>query len=176
MTLSVAEPRVRDRLTDQDWQVSNTTTTLPGRATLTRTRRTLRLPFVGGEFVVEIIGDPPAWAESTVRSLGRLLRLGPDWDTYGGSPVDPACVVAALEFAFGTLRDDTPIPSVVPTSRGGLQFEWHTAGADLEIEFLSATRVCGLFEDHIKGTSWEKDLTSDLGPVVEAISTLSRGR
>ena len=178
MALSVAEPRIRNRLTDQDWQVSNTTTTLPVWATLTQTppgRRTLRLPFGQEEsVVVGIVVDPPPWVERMVESLGELLRLGLDWDSYGARPVDPKCVVAALNLAFSTLRDDTPAPSVVPTSRGGLQFEWHTGGADLEVEFLSATRVCGLFEDQVTGTCWEKDLTSDLRPLVEAIAALSR--
>lgn len=180
MALSVAEPRVRDRLTDEDWQVSNTTTTLPVRATLTETppgRRTLRLPSGQEEsVVVGIVVDPPAWVERVVESLGELLRLGLDWDSYGARPVDPNCVVAALNLAFSILRDDTPAPSVVPTSRGGLQFEWHAGGVDLEIEFLSATRVCGLFEDRVTGTSWEKDLTFDLRPLVDAISTLSQRR
>lgn len=179
MTLSVAEQRAGNQLTDQDWQVSNPTTTLPVRAMLTETppgRRVFRFPFDGGELVVEIVGDSPSWEERTVESLGELLRLGADWDSYGAPPVDPYCVLAALNLAFCTFRDDTPDPSVVPTSRGGLQFEWHTGGVDLEIEFLSATRVCGLFEDQVAGTSWEKDLTSDLRPVVDAISTLSLKR
>ena len=179
MTLSVAEPRVRKRLTDQDWQFSNTTNTLPVWATLTETppgRREFRLPFHGGELVIGIDFDPPAWFGPMVRSLERLLRLGPDWDTYGGCPLDPECVNAALELAFQSFRDDTPAPSVVPTSRGGLQFEWHTGGVDFEIEFLSATRVCGLFEDQVTGTCWEKDLTSDQRPLAEAISALSRRR
>lgn len=177
MTLSVAEPRARNALTDEDWQASNTTTTPPGWATLTDTppgRKEFQFPFDRGELVVEIVGSPPAWVEPTVQSLGRLLRLDPDWDTYGASRIDPRCVAAALYLASRTFRDDTPIPSVVPTSRGGLQFEWHTGGANLEIEFLSATRVCGLFEDQVTGTCWEKDLTSDLGPLVEAISLLTR--
>ena len=177
MTLSIAGRRARNRLTDEDWQVSNITTTLPDSAILTETppgRREFPSPFERGDIAVEIVFEPPGWVEPTVGSLERLLRLGPDWDTYGGSPVDPKCVAAALELASGTFRDDTPAPSVVPTSRGGLQFEWHTGGADLEIEFLSATRVCGLFEDQVTGVCWEKDLTSDLGPLVEAISVLTR--
>lgn len=177
MTLSIAGRRAGNRLTDEDWQVSNATTTLPPWAILTVTppaRREFPSSFERGDIAVEIVFEPPTWVEPTVRSLERLLRLGPDWDTYGGSPVDPKCVAAALELASRTFRDDTPIPSVVPTSRGGIQFEWHTGGADLEIEFLSATRVCGLFEDQLTGVCWEKDLTSDLGPLVEAISVLTR--
>ncbi len=124
--------------------------------------------------MVEIVGDPPAWVEPTVQSLGMLLQLGPNWDSYGGSPIAPRCVAAALDLVFGALPYDTPVPSVVPTSGGGLQLEWHTRGAELEVEFLSATRVRGLFEDATSGRRWEKDLSFDLRPLVEAISTLSQ--
>ena len=179
MTLSIAEPSSRTRLTDQDWQVSNTTTTLPDRATLTGSppgRRKLRFPFKGGEFVVEIPDDPPTWVEPTAQSLGELLQLEPGWDSYGARPVDPYCAAAALHLAFNMLADSTPAPSVVPTSRGGLQFEWHTRSADLEVEFLSATRVLGLFEDRVSGSGWEKDLTFEVQPLVDAISQLSQRR
>lgn len=179
MTIITAEPEAIDRLTDQDWQASNITSALPDRATLTGGtvgRREFRLPFDGGELVVETVEDPPAWMEPMVQSLEKLLQLEPDWDTYGGSPIDPGCVAAALNLVSDILLDDTPAPSVVPTSRGGVQLEWHTCGVDLEVEFLSATRVCGLFEDTIDGTSWEKDLSSDLRPLVKAISRLSEQR
>ena len=179
MMPSTAVPDVIDCLTDQEWQASNTTSPLSDwtiRIESTAGRRKFRFPFDGGELVVEIERDSPAWVEPTVQSLGKLLQLEPDWDTYGGSPIDPRCVVAALRLAFDIFPDEMPVPSVVPTSRGGLQLEWHTRGVDLEVEFLSPTRVCGLFEDAISGTSWEKDLSSDLGPLVEAISALSQRR
>lgn len=179
MPSSVAEPRVPNQLTDPDWRASNTTTTLAEEATLSETPpgwQEFPFPFGEVELVIGIVGDLPAWVEPTVRSTDRLLRLGPDWDTYGGCPVDLKCAVAAIRLAFNTLRDDTPVPSVVPTSRGGLQLEWHTRGVDLEIEFLSATRVCGLFEDQVTGACWEEDLTSNLWPLAAAISVLTSRR
>jgi len=179
MAPSVAEPPAPGRLTDQDWQVSNATTTLPERAILTDAppeRRTFSVPLDAGEFVVEVFGDPPGWIEPTIRSLGDLLRLPPDWDSYGGAPVDPRCVAAALNFALETLGDQTPAPAVVPTSRGGIQFEWHTRGIDMEIEFVSPTRIYSLFEDSATGTSWERDVSSDLHPLTAAISKLSPRR
>ena len=179
MVVSTAEPRVRNRLTEQDWHVSNTTSALPYRATLTGTRpgrRVDRFAFEGGELVIVVEGDPPLWLEPTVRSLGELLQLKPNWDSYGAQPVDSHCVAAALQLALDTLRDNTPAPSVVPTSRGGLQLEWHTRGLDLEVEFLSATRICGLFEDRVGNEGWEEDLTFDRGPLVRAISVLSEIR
>lgn len=158
MPTDVAKRRVRNRLTDQDCQVSN-------------------VPFgLEDSGVAGIDIAPSAWEEPTIRAIGELLQLGPGWDSYGAPPVDPRCAVAALELANSTFLRDTPAPSVVPTSRGGLQFEWHMRGVDLEVEFLSATHVCGFFDDQITGTSWEKDLTFDLRSLVGAISTLSQRR
>jgi hypothetical protein len=82
-------------------------------------------------------------------------------------------VAQALELVFKTLRDDSPAPSVVPTSSGGLQLEWHTGGIDLEVEFVSTSRIWGLFEDRVTGEKWEKDLTFDSQPLMKVISTLS---
>ncbi len=33
------------------------------------------------------------------------------------------------------MREDSPLPGVVPLSDGGLQIEWHGKGRHLEIEF-----------------------------------------
>jgi len=106
--------------------------------------------------------------------LEKLLQLEPNWDTYGGSQIDPKCVAAALNLLSNILLDSTALPSVVPTSRGGLQLEWHACGADLEIEFFSATHVRGLFKDIDSGASWEKDLSFDLRPLTDAVKTLSQ--
>ena len=177
MANNVVDLPLAQYLSDKDWEAANTTATLPIEATLTESppgSQEFRFPFDGGKIVIEIRGNPPAWVEQTFRSLAALLRLGPGWDSYGSPPVDPNCVVAAIRMAITILRDDSPIPSVVPTSRGGLQLEWHCGGIDLEIEFLSATRVFGYFEDQLTGTVWEKDLAFDLQPLVDAISTLSQ--
>lgn len=69
-----------------------------------------------------------------VPDLWSLLRLEPGWDSYGASAVEAHAVVAALAF-LGRLPLQSA-PSLVPTSRGGIQLEWHTGGVDVEIECL----------------------------------------
>ena len=178
MTPNIAEQEQSERLSDNEWQVSNTTTGFPDRATLSAARvpqHIFRFSFDGRRLEVGVVGDLPGWVVSAVQSIGELLRLEPDWDTYGGSPINPRIVGTAIGLLV-EFTEDIPTPSVVPTSRGGLQLEWHTCGIDLEVEFLSATRIHGLFDDAIDKTSWEKDLSSDLSPLVEAISKLSERR
>lgn len=177
MTADVLEPETSERLTDSEWRSIDATTTFPARATLTgaaRSPRVMRFPFPGGEIVVETDGDPPAWLEPTIYALCSLLKLEDGWDSYEGQSINPNCVKASLELASTVLRDDSPNPSVVPTSRGGIQLEWHTGGVDLEVEFVSPSRLIGFFEDQRTGTKWEKDLTFDLRPLIEAVATLSR--
>jgi len=177
MTPDTAEQELTERLTDKDWQTTSTSKPLPDRATLSAAidgEYRFRFLFNGRELAGKIVGDLPDWILSAIQSMGKLLELGPDWDTYGGSPVSPRILVAAIQWLFELFSDEMPEPSVVPTSRGGLQLEWHTRGIDLEVEFLSATRIIGLFEDAETGTYWEKDLSSDLAPLVDAISKLSK--
>jgi hypothetical protein len=43
---------------------------------------------------------------------------------------------------FARLADlGAPRPSVVPAAAGGIQFEWHTRNADVEIEVLAPRRI-----------------------------------
>jgi hypothetical protein len=46
-------------------------------------------------------------------------------------------------------------------------------GVDLEVEFVSPSRVRGVFEDHRMGGDWEADLSFDLKRLNEAIGRLS---
>jgi len=77
----------------------------------------------------------PPWKTSVVASLWDLLQLEPNWDGCGGEPINCECVLAASRWLSAACMHDAPRPSVVPTSRGGIQLEWHTGGIDLEIDF-----------------------------------------
>jgi hypothetical protein len=121
-------------------------------------------------------GSPiqPAWYEPTLQAAMNLAQLTENWDRHGAPCVDRAVVPAAMELLTKVMRNDTPAPSVVPTTKGGLQLEWHTRGIDLEVEFLSPVRVCGFFQSHQDGKSWEADLTYNLTQLTAAIAHLSR--
>lgn len=67
----------------------------------------------------------------------ELLRLEPNWDSYGAPALDRRCVAKANEIY---LR----LPGawdVVPCSDGGVQIEQHKDGFDIEITVSPATRV-----------------------------------
>ncbi len=74
---------------------------------------------------------------------------------------------------MATMTSETPRPSVVPTSHGGIQLEWHTRGIDLEVGVAEPEQVTASYEDGIGNTAWEKNVTSDLRPLVEVVSIMS---
>ncbi len=67
------------------------------------------------------------------------------------------------------MQSDTPTPAVVPTSRGGVQLEWHTREIDVEVEIPSPDHITVSYEDHRSGKEWEDELTSDFTPLSDAL-------
>lgn len=167
------------RLTDQDvYRPSAGASTTPG-ALLSEdysSPNPIRCAVPGGDLgdlVVSLEGDAPAWLEPTTRALADLLWLPVGWDSYGACKVERAHVCAMLEILGHVMRDDTPIPSVAPTNRGGVQVEWHERGIDLEIETLSTHRFRASFEDSATGIAWDREIGADLVPLIESIAVLS---
>src|SRR5437867_3658225 len=82
----------------------------------------------------------PPWLESTVRALTELTTLDEDWDGEGAPRIAVDRLSAGAKLLSLTMRDDTPLPNVIPTNDGGVAFEWHMRDIDLEVEVLSPTR------------------------------------
>jgi hypothetical protein len=73
----------------------------------------------------------PARRATADASIEALANLPVDWDTYGAGPIGPLPIDAAKRF----LHAITSPPSVVPSSNGGVQLEWHVHGWDIEVMF-----------------------------------------
>lgn len=89
----------------------------------------------------------PAWFDPLVNQIANVLALGPNWDTYGAPRIEPKTVSSAVEIVFGILGQSSPAPQIVPLATGGIQFEWHRRGVDLEIVFDADSRPTFTFED-----------------------------
>lgn len=178
MQNSIAEEQETcDLLTGHDSSAGQNTRPSPDEAMLTHDAQlthTFTYDVPWGSLVLTTEGNPPSWLLQTTKALVGLLWLPPDWDSYGALPIEPGHVVGALELLTEIMQDDTSTPTVVPTCRGGVQLEWHTRGIDLEIEVLSRHRFHASFEDSTIGNQWERELTSDLTPLVNCIAALSR--
>ena len=64
--------------------------------------------------------------------LTELLSLPDNWNSYRADPINPEYVRQATVLLH-TFPDWLPTPEVVPLVCGGVQFEWHRDGVDLEI-------------------------------------------
>jgi hypothetical protein len=109
--------------------------------------------------------------------MERVCELGnlpENWDSYEARPVDPRCAMAAIQLIMSVFGPAVPTPAVVPTSRGGVQFEWHREGVDLEIEIESPGRFHVVFEDVREDVETEETLTTDLQPLVRLLERISK--
>jgi hypothetical protein len=176
MSSVLEQPRCGERLTDDEWFPGDVGTTashteamrdsLPGS-------RTATMYYRDGVIVVECDRRPPRWLSDALGALIQLTRLPENWDSYGAARVRKSSVVPVIGLLLHVMRDDTPLPSFVPTNRGNILMEWHTRGVDLEVEAMG-NGVCHVFfEDMHHGDEWEGDIRSDLKKLVDCIRRLS---
>lgn len=166
-----------EALSDLDWSATPVSKTLGDRDTLSG-RESFVLIKADPEhihtFTIKAEGEEPEWLVPTLQSLGEVLALPANWDSYGARRIGLSSIVSALELLCITMRPETPAPLVVPTTRGGLQLEWHTGGIDLEVEVESPGRIHARYEDNNRGVTWEDEMTFNIKPLAECIAGLSR--
>lgn len=103
---------------------------------------------VARDLPVPVLSQPkPEWIDITLTRLQSLAQLVTGWDSYDSQPVDSSRVQQAYWLLQSIMDDDTPAPTLVPTSDGGIQMEWHTLGVELEIGLVSDADLDVSFED-----------------------------
>lgn len=114
-----------------------------------------------------------SWID-VVRQVQSLLNLETNWDGHGGRIIHVDCARFALQLLRNILGPNTPPPSIVPLSYGGLQIEWHECDIDLEIEVVSPNVVIASFADSRSGATFEDvQLSNDFGELNRPISELT---
>jgi hypothetical protein len=136
-------------------------------------RRSVEVPERGVKLILEWEGEEPAWAAPILNALGETLALPANWDSYAACRVDVNTVEKAFQALCSAMRGDALPPTVVPTVHGGVQFEWHTRGVDLEIEFSPMGRRYVWCMDHQGETEWEGEFNFNLARLREVMSRLS---
>lgn len=96
--------------------------------------------------------------------LKSLAALRDDWDSYGAKAPD----VRAMERARQVCVVLAFAPSLVPTTSGGVQLEWHRDGLDIEIDIPAE----GATEFYLEGRS---ALPSEDSQRLDFLETSHRG-
>ena len=83
--------------------------------------------------VVDVRGEgAPTWLKEVVRRISVAAAIAvkePRW-----RPITETVLISSLRALRSVMIVDSIRPSVTPTPEGGLQFEWHEADWDIEIE------------------------------------------
>jgi len=109
-------------------------------------------------------------AEAIRLKMQDLLdRLEDGWDSYGARAPQRHLFVAGLRLIEGLLHTDIAAPQVIPTNKGGVQFEWNVGSRELEIEVVGADRFEVFFEDESTGETVEDEVTSRKLGVLSAL-------
>lgn len=116
----------------------------------------------------------PAWIDASIEKIFELLELPDNWDSYGATKISSDAAAAMIQLLTEVMNSRSPSPTLVPSPEGHLQAEWHMNGIDLEAEVVAANSVLVFYRD--SAGSWEKNLTSDLTLLVQAIDQLSSAR
>lgn len=102
------------------------------------------------------LGIQPPWLIPTLSRLVAILNLPMNWDSYGAPPIEQESVIDALHFLIDSLSVESALPTVVPTTRGGVQVEWHRGGVEVEIEFNKGTEASAWYVDPKTGEDVEQ--------------------
>ena len=112
-------------------------TVFPPAATITGPENTSppRDPTVPPQDILWI-GVKPHWLKPVIERLCGFLYLEPGWDSYGALTIEKSTIMRAVRVLSILMKDNTPIPQIVPTSKGGVNFEWESENISLEVEII----------------------------------------
>lgn len=72
---------------------------------------------------------------SAERQLAHFGALPAGWDSYGAPPIDRGVIALAGHFLAYLASQNVDGPYVVPTSRGGITFEWYQGPREMTCSF-----------------------------------------
>lgn len=107
----------------------------------------------------------------TVVEIAELAKLQPNWDSYGAVPVARDAVVRTLRL-FEDLQWRGPLPTVLPTSLGGIHLAWGGDSNAVEIEIPASGPIEVLID--IAGQTLESQVESAMDPSLQLALSWAR--
>ncbi|HUF70591.1 MAG TPA: hypothetical protein VMM79_18225 [Longimicrobiales bacterium] len=101
--------------------------------------------------------EVPDWFDDLVFRSAKLLQYRDDWDSYGGATIDRFIFFSAFHLLvkLAAANRNLGAPNVVPTSAGGVSFEWSTDAGITEIDVNDPREGSVYFLDRQAGTDEE---------------------
>ena len=116
----------------------------------------------------------PDWLTGVVTELNRVANLPPNWDSYGALAVGQRTLEHAFHVVVALMDVRNPVPQVGATVKGGVEFEWHSDGRDLEIQVEGPLQVHAYFYDENVAEEWEDEIDIELDRIKPYLDRLSR--
>jgi hypothetical protein len=113
------------------------------------------------------------WVDQVLHQARALVSIRPNWNGHGAPAIDPQVVLAALEELSTFMPADAVSPVVGPTACGGVQFEWHAGGWDVEVEVVSDGHTEAWGEHRSSGECWEGTLPGVREQLIVSLKRLS---
>lgn len=116
----------------------------------------LRVPFSTEQLRVEV------YLSAILNKLAGYLSLPAGWDRQNASQISENSVQVAIGLISLFRELNLPMPSLVPLSSGGLQFEWHKGEKDLEVEIRRSGNIVVLYGDGDEEDEFDLDAEQGL--------------
>lgn len=113
-------------------------------------------------FTVTMRPDAPDWFWEAVDEIVSLLTLPVGWDSHGSPAISKAIAVSSIQLLGKVARTTIQKPDVIPTSTGGVAFEWSTPDHTLEVEVIAPGRGELYYENLRTGAEDEVSFTEAL--------------
>jgi hypothetical protein len=101
------------------------------------------------------------WAKPTIERLVALAPLRDNWDNRGSAAVRADVLSFAWNVLTQIMPDDGKPPVIVPIGNGGVQLEWSSRDAELEIEVVRPYEMSALLFSSEDGGEVETALPAD---------------
>jgi hypothetical protein len=90
--------------------------------------------------------------KSSKEKIISFSLLEENWSTYGSEKIKEKAILDSLSL-LELLDSNLPLPFIVPTANGGIQFEWNYGNDGLEIEWIKPN----IFEYYYERNSLEEN-------------------
>lgn len=125
-------------------------------------RSSIKSVFVAGpQLSSPSVVDRSDWAGTAIARLRALVPLRDNWDQRGSAAVKRDVLSFAWQLLSQIMPADGVAPVIVPLGSGGIQLEWSSETAELEVEITRPFEMFALLVERVDGDEVETELPTD---------------